>query len=94
MAVVTATALTSKIPAGPHWMQVFSANGGAGAADEWIETGFGEILAAFIVTTGDTVDTHNVLVNAQGTGAAQTSGGSVGFETVAGEAVAILVIGD
>jgi len=98
MAVVAVTSQTARVPAGPYWMQTFRATiAGADAADEWIVTGFKNI----IMVVGDAVlgategaKTNNYVKNAQGTGvAAGTNPGDLGIETELAADLEVTILG-
>jgi hypothetical protein len=94
MAILAATRVGSRAPAGNYWRQTFEVECSTGTpADEWFETGFYELVAATPVTLGDTDRGINVLLNAQGTGAATTSKGSVGIEASGACTAHVTVLG-
>jgi len=98
MAVLTITSRSAKMPMGPYWMQTFGVTAANPAAsDEWIVTGFNNVVAVVgSVITGATedIDTNCFLRNAEGTGAAATSGGSLGVQVGAALPIEVTVLGD
>jgi len=98
MAVLAIASETARMPMGPYWMKSFvvtTVTAGA-QSDEWIVTGFTDIKAVVgSVITGPTedIDTNCFLRNAEGTGAAATSGGSLGIQVGAALPIEVTVLG-
>jgi hypothetical protein len=88
MAVLTATALTGKIPHGEHFCRTFSVTiANANAADEWIVTGLSKVITVLgIIRNGTAVGANlpAIVKNAAGTG--QTADTTMGALALEGDA--------
>ena len=96
MAVLAITSKSARIPLGPYWMQAFRVTCGDTASDEWIVTGFSDVKAvvgSVIIGATEEADTNCFLRNAQGTGAAATSGGCLGIQVGAALPIEVTVLG-
>lgn len=87
MAVLTATALTSKVPYGEYFARTFSvAVANANAADEWIVTGFSKVITVTgVIKNGTAVGASlpAIVKNAAGTG--QSADSTMGALAIEGD---------
>jgi hypothetical protein len=95
MAQLAKTVVVERIPFGNKFISIFEFTPGVGAANEWIDTGFSNVLAAKLQAQGPTSVAHNVQLNAQGTGAAKgSSKGDLGVESQGGVVHTAFVVGE
>lgn len=87
MAAVTVLETFDRIPLGDVWEQTFRVDPGAGAADEWLPTGFSRVLGCRLQAIGTSAGaSSNAVLNAQGTGEAEgSSPGDLGIEASTGD---------
>jgi len=98
MAVIVPDSQTARIPVGPHWMQTFRVTiGAADADDEWIVTGFKNIIAVVgdaVLGATEGAKTNNYVKNAQGTAAtAGANPGDLAIETELAADIEVTILG-
>lgn len=95
MAVLTATKIGDRRHDGRYVKQTFRVTTGVAAADEWIATGFKQIVTVegpFV--HGAATSGINFVKNARGTGVAEnTNAGDLGVEAAAAVVVEVTVVG-
>ncbi len=95
MAALSQTKVGFRTPVGSYVEQTFKVTTGAGAADEWIATGFKKIIAVVgvaIIGTAGAAATMVFQKNARGTGVSEdTNPGDLGIENASAVAVEVTV---
>jgi hypothetical protein len=95
MAALSATKKGDRIAAGRYWEQTYEvALTGSAPADEWIVTGYDEVIAVrgiVAVGTAGVADWPAIQMNKLGTGGA-TSNGALGLESIAAQTVQVTLL--
>lgn len=96
MAALSTTKRGDRVPVGQYWEQTFEvALTGTNPADEWIVTGFDEVVSvvgAVVIGTAGLADWPAFKMNLAGTGGASTPG-ALGIESVTAQTIQVTVRG-